>query len=148
MKKANFIINHLKSSPYFKNVLKNDCYKKLLNLLPHHLQNSVFFMYNKNGTLFFVVKHPVYKMEFNYKISLIKELLKMLIATHKECACIKAENIKVFVTNRPKLTTKEHSTLPFYKEKSMGNFQNHSKNEAIHKLFETIRTCIKNSNKP
>lgn len=147
MKKAHFIIKHLKSSPSLKYTQKLDCYKKLLALLPNNLQNSVRFMYNKNDTLFFVLEHPGYKMEFDYKMSLIKGLLKSLITIHKECSCIDATHLKTFITNKPKLESTTKETLPSFKEKSKGKFINNSTNQTLHALFEEIRTCIKSSNK-
>lgn len=148
MKKANLIISHLTSSPSLNHIQKTNCHKKLLGLLPKSMQNGVRFMYNKNDTLFFVLEHPGYKMEFDYKMSLIKELLKSLITVHKECSCINASQVKTFITNMPKLEEARAKTLPIYDEKSKGNFNNRCKNKKLYNLFEEIRECIKNSNKP
>lgn len=147
MKKASSIIHHLKSSPSLKYVQKTDCYKKLLALLPKNLQNSVRFMYNKNDTLFFVLEHPGYKMEFDYKMSLIKNLLNSLVLIDKECACIQAKNIKTFITNQPKIEEIKQESLPIYKERAKGEFINQAKREKLYTIFEEIRECIQNSSK-
>lgn len=143
MKKANFIISHLKQQPSFEKLEQIIAYKKLFALLPNRLGEAVRFAYNKNQTLFIVLDHPGYKMEFNYKITLIKSLLKELIKQDSTCKCIDADEIKIFVTNKAPfyLNTKKIAG-PFYEEKSFGKFENLSKNVKLNKLFEEIRETI------
>ncbi|MDR3346532.1 MAG: hypothetical protein LBS73_05085, partial [Campylobacteraceae bacterium] len=100
MKQANFIISQLTGSPWLKKLEQIASYKKLLALLPPRYQSAVRFMYNKNDTLFFVLEHPSFKQEFNYKKTMIKGLLKALVKQDKSCECIDAEELKFFITNK------------------------------------------------
>ena len=144
MKNVNSIIQHLSTSPSFENLERVQSYKKLLSLLPQNLSKAVRFMYNKNETLFFVLEHPAFKMEFNYKLSLIKGLLKQLIIIDPTCKCIDAKDIKAFVTNKPPINQESIEIKPFcYEEIASGIFENQAKNPDIHKKFEAIRETIK-----
>ncbi|MBE0494939.1 MAG: hypothetical protein IBX45_00870 [Campylobacterales bacterium] len=122
---------------------KSESYQKLLSLLPRNMAQGVRFMYTNNDTLFFVLEHPGLKMEFHYKTTLIKGLLKELIAHDPSCRCIEAEHIKTFVTNKPPLHVRPSApTGPFYTEASRASFVNHATSEELHALFESIRTTI------
>ncbi|MDR1285031.1 MAG: hypothetical protein LBJ88_02395 [Campylobacteraceae bacterium] len=144
MKHISSVISHIRRYPSLEKLEQIASYKKLLSLLPISYQNAVKFMYNKNDTLFFVLKHPAFKMEFNYKITLIKGLLKELVKQDKSCECINANNIKAFVTNKISLHVEEQKTdtVPLYDEKSKGDFKNLAKNAELNKLFESIRDII------
>lgn len=141
MKKVNDILTHLKYNPEFKKINTNDTLDKLTNALPAKLRKGIKFSYIKRQTLFFVLTHPVYKMEFEYNKSLIKSLLKSANIAN-------VDDIQFFVTN--KMEKKEEVVIteentPFFKEKSYGLFENHSKDEKIFKAFEAIRNIIKTS---
>jgi hypothetical protein len=144
MKHSRTILGHLKNSPSLVHLKKSESYQKFLALLPKSMQHGVRFMYNKNNTLFFVLEHPGLKMEFHYKTTLIKRLLKELIAHDPECACIDAKEIKTFVTNKPPLhAPPELPTGPFYTEPSQAAFQNLATSGELHALFESIRERIR-----
>jgi hypothetical protein len=147
MKQAKFIISQLTSQPSLKKLEQIASYKKLLALLPSAYQNAVRFMYNKNDTLFFALEHPSFKMEFNYKKALIKNLLKELIKKDKSCVCIDAEELSFFITNKPSKDAKtplKHQNI--YKEKSLGAFENNVQDKKLNLLFEQIREIVcKNS---
>jgi hypothetical protein len=83
-------------------------------------------------------------MEFNYKTTLIKGLLKELVRRDESCKCIDADEIKVFITNKIPPYTKEQKTdtIPFYDEKSKGDFKNLAKDIKLNRLFESIREII------
>lgn len=149
MKKASFIINHIQSIPLNEKVSKIRSYKKLLSLLPVTLQKGVRFMYNKNNTLFFVLEHQGYKMEFDniqrptkYRENFIKSLLKDLIKHDPSVQAIDANHIKAFVTNKAPRQKDTYISLPIYKERSDGEFKNRAKSQKLHKLFEEIRESI------
>jgi hypothetical protein len=143
MKSSREIIVHIKNNPSLTHLKKIESYKKLLSLLPKRLAGGVRFMYNKNETLFFVLEHPGLKMEFNYKMGLIKELLKELISKDPSCKNIDAKEIKCFVTNKPPLKTPPCTpTGPFYTETSMGEFKNCATSKELHAQFESIRERI------
>jgi hypothetical protein len=118
-------------------------HKKLLALLPPRYQSMVKFMYNKNNTLFFVLKHPGFKMEFNYKMTLIKGLLKRLIEEDESCKCIDADELKFFITNKPPQDILEIKTEYIYEERSNGGFTNKASDKKLNLLFEEIREIIK-----
>lgn len=143
MKKANFIISHLRQQPSYEKLEQIAAYKKLFALLPNRLGSAIRFAYNKNQTLFIVLNNPEYKMEFNYKVTLIKSLLKELIKQNPNCKCIDAENIKIFVTNKTSLTLHKNKIhIPTYEEKSLGKFINLTKDSKLSRLFEEIRGII------
>ncbi len=149
MKKASFIIDHISSIPSFGKLQQAQSYKKLLKLLPLNFQRGVRFMYNKNDTLFFVFEHQGFMQEFynlerknEYKQSFIKSLLKKLIEYDDTCKCIDAENIKAFVTNKPKPSLMQEDSLPYFAEKAEAKFANKAKDKKLHQLFEDIRQII------
>ncbi len=150
MKNSGSIINHLCLSPKFKNLQKEQGYKKLLLFLPKSFTRGILFMYNKNDTLFFVLKHQLFLMEFKslqrsdkYRQNFIKIKLKELIKLDESCKCIDAENIKAMVTNKFLQTkSEEKEALPYYMEKSKANFKNNVKNKKLHKILEQIREVI------
>lgn len=92
MKNASEILTHLKYYPEFKKINTNITIERLINALPLKMKKGVKFGYIKNQTLFFVLTHPVYKMEFEYNKSLIKSLLKSALIAN-------VNDVKFFVTN-------------------------------------------------
>jgi len=145
MKKANYIISHLKTKPYLKNLQHVDCYNQLLSVLPKSLSENTRFIYQKNDTLFFVLNHPGIKMEFNYKSNLIKSILKKLIAVNPKCIFMKSTQIKAFVTNKTEIKEIDGSKNKNlrYRENSSGQFKNRVKNREIYDILEKIRSQVK-----
>ncbi len=150
MKNASFIVSHLRVSPEFKNLKKEQSYKKLLLFLPKSLTNGILFMYHKNDTLFFVLKHQLFLMEFKsiqrsdkYRQNFIKTKLKELIGIDSECKCIDATNIKAVVAKHYDNKEEEKSnSLPLYIEKSKGKFKNNITDKKLHNIAENIREII------
>lgn len=143
MKSSHEIMSHLKNNPSLVHLKRIESYQKLLSLLPKRLSGGVRFMYNKHRTLFFVLEHPGLKMEFNYKMELIKGLLKQLVSQDLSCQNIDADEVKCFVTNKPPLRVPpSRPTGPFYSEASLGEFKNRAKSKELHALFESIRERI------
>lgn len=137
MKNANEILSHLKYSPEFKKINTNILLDKLINALPAAIKKGVKFAYTRKQTLFFVLNHPVYKMEIKHNIELIKGLLK-------EFKIANIEKIDYFVTHSPvKKETKENIIFETFKERSNGIFINKAKNSEVFKKFEEIREVIK-----
>ncbi len=145
MEKASYIISHLKTKPYLKNLQRVDCYNQLLSLLPKSLRENTRFVYQKNDTLFFVLNHPGIKMEFNYKSNLIKSILKTLIVVHPKCIFMKSSQIKAFVTNKTEIKEIDDSRNKklIYKENSSGEFKNSIKNKELYDILEEIKSYIK-----
>ena len=138
MKKVNDILTHLKYSPEFKKIGTTNTLDKLTAALPAKLKKGIKFTYIKRQILFFVLTHPVYKMEFEYNKSLIKSLLKSANIAN-------VDDVQFFVTNKIEKKEENNNDIeaPFYKERSYGLFENTLSNEKLHQLFEDIRKSIK-----
>ncbi|MGM0519691.1 MAG: DciA family protein [Campylobacterota bacterium] len=138
MKKLNEILSHIKNNPEFRRVNTSTIIEQFINILPLKLKKGVKFAYVKNQTLYFVLKHPVYKMEFEYNKADIKSLLK-------KSRLEEVYDIKFFVTNKLEKKQNKQTTTPKYEERSFGIFTNLSKDEKLHNKFEQIRKIIKDS---
>ena len=138
MKKINEILSHLKNNPEFSKINTSFLIKKLIDVLPLKLKKGVKFAYVKNQTLYFVLTHPVYKMEFEYNKADIKSLLKNFKIAN-------VEDIVFFVTNVIEKKELKKTDTPLYKERSYGIFENKAKDERLFRKFERIRDIIKNS---
>ena len=138
MKKINEILSHLKNNPEFSKINTSFLIKKFIEVLPLKLKKGVKFAYVKNQTLYFVLTHPVYKMEFEYNKADIKSLLKNFKIAN-------VEDIGFFITNVIEKKEEEKEPFLLYTERSYGIFENRAKNEYIFKKFEKIREIIKNS---
>lgn len=145
MKDSKTIISHLKKHPFLQNLEQQECYEILIALLPKNFAHSIKFLYTRHDTLFFVLKHPSAKMEFNYKRNLIKDLLKTLVNFHPKCACIHLEQIKAFVTNKIEEEQLVNQSALFYPERSIGKFANDAKDEKLFALFEEIKKVIQDN---
>mgnify|MGYP000176138200 CR=1 FL=1 len=135
MKKVNDILTHLRYSPEFKKINTNEKLDRLIQALPLKLKKGVKFAYVKKQILFFVLTHPVYKMEFEYNKEIIKSLLK-------KASIENVEEIRFFVTN--KLEKKEIKIVeePSFQERSYGIFENRISDEKLRRKFEEIRVII------
>ncbi|MDY3199643.1 MAG: DciA family protein [Arcobacter sp.] len=138
MKKINEILSHLKNNPEFRKINTSSLISKFIEALPLKLKKGIKFGYVKNQTLYFVLTHPVYKMEFEYNKADIKSLLKNFKIAN-------VEDIGFFVTNVIEKKEIIEEEKPLYKERSYGIFENKAKDEKIFKKFEKIREIIKNS---
>lgn len=137
MKNVSDILTHLKYCPEFKKINTNNTIQRLINALPMKLKKGVKFGYVKNQILFFVLTHPVYKMEFEYNKSLIKSLLK-------NTQLDDVKDFQFFVTNKIEKKELPIEEKPYYKERSNAIFENSCKDEKLRKKFEEIRKIIKN----
>ena len=138
MKKISEILSHLKNYPEFKKFNTYSLIVKFIDVLPLKLKKGVKFAYIKNQTLYFVLTHPVYKMEFEYNKADIKSLLKNFKIAN-------VEDIGFFITNIIEKKEEPKEPKPMYIERSYGIFENRAKNEQIFRKFEKIREIIKNS---
>ena len=138
MKKINEILSHLKNNPEFSKINTSFLIKKFIEVLPLKLKKGIKFAYVKNQTLFFVLTHPVYKMEFEYNKADIKSLLKNFKIAN-------VEDIGFFITNVIEKKQEQQAPIPLYKERSFGIFDNKAKDEYLFKKFEKIREIIKSS---
>ena len=138
MKKINEILSHLKNNPEFRKINTSFLIMKFINVLPLKFRKGIKFGYIKNQTLYFVLTHPVYKMEFEYNKADIKSLLKNFKIAN-------VEDIGFFITNVIEKKEEPKEPTPLYKERSYGIFENRAKDEYIFEKFEKIREIIKNS---
>ena len=135
----NEILSHLKNNPEFRKINTQETIQKFIELLPLKLKKGIKFAYVKRQILYFVLTHPVYKMEFEYNKSLINALLK-------KSSIANVEEVKFFVTN--KIERREKKKLKqddSFQERSYGIFQNSIQNEELHNKIEEIRSIIKKS---
>ncbi len=148
MKKANEILNTIKSKPYFKSVHKYSCFNKLIYLLPPRFQKAIAFFYIKNNTLFGGLSHPGYKMELNYNKDLVKALLKDIINFDVECKSVfkDVNNVEFFVSkyHTPAPIIKSN-TIPKYKELAKGEFKLNIEDSEILNIFKKIKEDIVNN---
>lgn len=142
MKSVNQIISHIISKPQYKKIAQKKCFDKVVKLLPPHLKNAVLFTYTKNQTLFFVLNHPGLKMEFHYKVSFLKTLLKQVKTIDPSCHDMQdVLDIKFFVSNKPR--QKQPTIKKFlYKELSTAQFKILTKNKRLQELFLQIKDEI------
>lgn len=138
MKKLSEILCHLKNNPEFRRINTQETIQKIIELLPPKMKKGVKFAYIRKQIFFFVLTHPVYKMEFEYNKSLINDLLKKSNITN-------IDEVRFFVTNRIEKKEKPYDIPDNYKERSYGIFENSISDEKLHKQFEEIREIIKSS---
>jgi len=140
MKNIKDILAHLKYSPKFKKINTQEALNKLTSAMPKNLQNGIKFCYTKQETLYFVLTHPVYKMEFEYNKDLVKRLLKDLRIAN-------INDIKFFVTNvveKKEIQNVKHETREdSFKERSYGIFENMLEERKLYDKVEQIRNIIK-----
>ncbi len=134
----NEILSHLKNNPEFRKINTQETILNFIELLPPKLKKGVKFAYIKRQILYFVLTHPVYKMEFEYSKSLINDLLRTANIAN-------VDELKFFVTNRIEKKEKTKEMSSYFKERSFGIFENSIKDENLHKKVEEIRNIIKNS---
>ncbi|RXK01147.1 hypothetical protein CRU98_01485 [Arcobacter sp. CECT 8986] len=137
MKNVSTILNHLKQHPEFRKINTNQKIQKLIDILPLKLKKGIKFAYVKGEILYFVLTHPVFKLEFEYNKALINSLLISANLAN-------IQDIKFFVTNKRE-KKQEIQKVEKYKERSHGIFENKIENPKLHNLFEEIRAVIKNS---
>ena len=142
MKSSEMIIGHLKSTNTYSKLNQQTAFSALIKMLPQRLSSSILFLYTKNGTLFLALKHPAMLMEFNYNLTLIKELLKKGSEYYPTLAEIK--DVKGFVSYKAKDEDDGIShSIPFYIERSSGDFASHIEDKKIETLINSIKNIIK-----
>ncbi len=142
MKSVKTVLSHI--FPKNSKFGEHSCFNKLISLLPKRFKDHTLFCYKKNETLFFVFDHPGIKMEFNYNLNLINELLNIMKKNSNECKNLEIKSIKSFVKNdKTKRYLYKKREFNSYKENSKGDFENFAKNQEIKEILEKIREKIK-----
>ncbi|WP_456382754.1 hypothetical protein [Hydrogenimonas sp.] len=142
MKKVETVLTHLLSRPTYAKLGEQECFRLIRKALPDPLRRGILFMYVKNRTLFFAMKHPAFKMEFDYKHSLIKNLLTSLPPLREACEGYRIETIKAFVSRFAPTAETRDDTEPKYRERAHPTFPLKSEKREIVEAFEGIRKSI------
>jgi len=141
MKNSHDILNLFRNQKTFAKLNQQKCFDFIKKLLPPMLEKQIRFIYHKGDTLFLVLNHPGAKMEIDYRLKSIKDLLKDALA--KSCSQLSIINIKTFVTNKPIIKEiPKQQTIQTYKERSSGDFKTTSSDEKIKELFQSIKDKI------
>ncbi|OCR05269.1 hypothetical protein BA920_05645 [Helicobacter pullorum] len=146
MKKVSEVLSHLFSDPCYEKIYLNQQIQHFITMLPLSVRNGIKFFYFKNHTLFFVLKHPCFKQEFDYKLTIIKQLLKQYQKEKEKL--LEIQNLKAFVGHNVYEKSLEISQeIPQYSygELSSGDFINLAKNQEIYGIFERIKKLIKSN---
>ncbi len=143
MKKVDTVLTHLLSQPVYAVLKQQKCFRLIKKALPATLQRGVLFIYVKNKTLFFALKHPAYKMEFDYKLSIIKNLLTTLPPIQEACSEYEIQHVKTFVSKFAAKPKEAKDTVPYFKERASGDFEIKCKNKALGKEFEALKKTIR-----
>jgi hypothetical protein len=149
MKKIDTVLTHLISQPIYAKLRRQECFHLIKKALPPSLQRGILFIFVKNRTLFFALKHPAFKMEFDYKLSSIKNLLSTLPPLKEACKAHEIKDVKAFVSKfAPEVNTVHRDSIPRYKERAQGVFDILVNDEMMHHHFKKIQETIqKNSNR-
>lgn len=143
MKKIDAVLTHLISQPIYAKLRQQECFRLIKKALPPSLQRGILFIFVKNRTLFFALKHPAFKMEFDYKLSSIKNLLSTLPPLKEACKAHEIKDIKAFVSKfAPEVKTMHRSSIPRYKERAQGTFDILAKDDTMHNRFKEIQETI------
>ncbi|MCI7048044.1 hypothetical protein [Helicobacter sp.] len=142
MKKACEILSHLYNNPLYKKLSQHQQIQHFIVMLPFSLRQGIHFCYSKNSILYFVLKHPCFKQEFDYKLTIIKQLLKQYQKIQNKLLDIK--DLKAFVGKSAYQKSLQESThkVASYGELSSGEFENLAKNQEIYEIFEEIKKVI------
>jgi hypothetical protein len=81
-------------------------------------------------------------MEFDYKLSLIKNLLSNLPPLREACREHEIETVKTFVSRFSPAPKPAAASEPRYRERASGSFSVDSENSAVKAAFEEIRERI------
>ena len=145
MKNSSQILSKLQHQPQFSKLAQFTCLDRIQSLFPPHLQRLVAYSYLRNHIIYFVLKHPGAKQEFDIIIESIKTPLKQI--TPPECQGLEFFDIRAYVSHKqacvPSLV---RDTIPHYTERSNAKFINIVTSEKLHALFEKIRKTIHDSN--
>ena len=159
-KNSKNILNNLKNTQEFFKIKNYMSIKDILSsFLSKHIMDMIFFGYYRNSKLTIKVMHPVGQTELNYKkqdlISIFRKLENF--SDIKEVSIFREDKLNKFSKNfnqdfydiyypnsKNRTNTKDLiKNMNFFPERSIGIFENKSKNINIKKKFEDIRKIIK-----
>lgn len=142
MKKASEIIHNIVQSPPFKPLKRQISIQRFIQVsLPLSLRQAILFAYEKEGNLLIALHHPAFLKEFNYRLPLIKSLLRKAQEEGLE-GLEGIKDIRVFISRKALIEETPPASPLRYSEHSQGVFENLALDEDIHRLFEEIRAVI------
>jgi len=149
MKRANFIIEHIKNLPQFKLMNQYYCCRRFISLLPPRFQKVASFAYLRDDTLFLAISHPGFKMELNSKIDFLKSILRMVREGDEKCKNFKASRIVIFNSKLKSIRERKNKkesldTVPYYAERAKSLDTSLVDDEDLKRVFEKIREHIEN----
>ncbi len=109
------------------------------------MQKQILYIYKKGQTLYFVLSHPGFLMEFNYNKKHINEVLNLLAERFEACKDIEISQIKAYHKYIPPTSPPRPKPLQRYKERAHGEFEVTTENEELKRLLEQIRQRIKSN---
>jgi len=144
MKQAHSILSHIKSLPQFRKLKKSYCYQKFISSLAPKFQKAIAFVYVQEHTLYIALSHPGFKMELNYNKDSFRDVLNVLAMMDEQCKSLRVSKVVLFNSKRLSIIKEKkiESTVPYYKELSLGEFQINSKDREIIDAFKQIKCSI------
>ena len=142
MKDAESILSHIVSQPVYSRLREQACYRLIRQALPDSLQKGILFVFVKNRTLFFALKHPAFKMEFDYKLPTIKTLLTTIPPLREACKQHEIDRIRTFVSRYAPPPAPVSSSVPRYRERARADFLLKTEDPDIRRHFDTLRRLI------
>ena len=142
MKKVNAVLDHLLDQPIYAKLRKQECFRLIEQALPAPLRRGILFIYVKNRILFFALKHPAFKMEFDYKLSMIKSLLSTLPPLKEACGHHEIRDVKAFVSRFAPAPKPPPDTIPRYRERAHPDVPMRSCDPDIAEKLDALRQEI------
>ncbi len=144
MKHSSDILSHLFLQPHFKSLPRYRCFRTFLSLLKPTWRDAVAFVYMKERTFYFVLRHPGFKMEFNYNRDLLKSLLTAFAQETPECRFMgETERVVAFAGKLYTQPHEEENTVPYYRESAEGDFEIRTEDAELKKRFSSISEHIR-----
>ena len=143
---ANIMVSYLSNQPQFKNLKKSYCYQKFISILNPKFKQAIAFVYIRKKKLFIALSHPGFKMELNYNKDMFKSLFRILAKNDIKCKDFDIEEVIIFNSNRVSIIKEDNkieSSVPYYKERSSGEFNIMALNSDILDRFKSIQKRIK-----
>ncbi len=106
------------------------------------MQKQILYIYKKDDTLFFVLKHPGFVMEFNYNKKHINDVLNLLRKKSDLCKDLQVSKIKNYYKFVAEPKPPQPKPLQRYKERAKGEFEIQTQNEELRQILEKIRQRI------
>ncbi len=141
MKNPTTIFKHLYS--HHPKFWQSRCFRKILSLLPPRFKDHILYLYQKNGTLYFVFNHPAFAMEFNYNKKPINDILKLAKEKIEECQILTFTHIKGYHKFVAPQEPYSPPPLQQYKEQAQGEFTIYTTDEKLSTLLAHIKDQIK-----